>query len=181
MDSTLVDPLPATEPAGSSEPVRQFGREVLQPRQEGDERAREDAALRQQVGSGKAMHARAVHRAELLEAEIQQLRGEDRTLRDQLLGRTSERASSQDRSNRLEGEEDPAPPSPPERGQRKDSPGPTRRDDSHLPVVEGLRELPEQRRVCPRCGTAPTPSGTEDAEQIEIEVRAYRRPGSGGG
>src|SRR3954447_4881531 len=175
MDSTLVDPLPATEPAGLSELVRQLGREVLQLRQEVDELRRENAELRQQVGYWKAMHARAVHRAELLEAEIEQLRGENRTLQDQLFGRKSERASSQDRSNRLEGEEDPAPSSPPKRGQRKDWPGPTRRDYSPLPVVEELRELPEQQRVCPRCGTALTPSDTEDSEQIEIEVRAYRR------
>src|SRR3954469_13296709 len=175
MDSMLVDPLPATEPAGLSELVRQLSREVLQLRQEVDELRRENAELRQQVGYWKAMHARAVHRAELLEAEIEQLRGENRTLQDQLFGRKSERASSQDRSNRLEGEEDPAPSSPPKRGQRKDWPGPTRRDYSHLPVVEDLRELPEQRRVCPRCGTTLTPSDTEDSEQIEIEARAYRR------
>jgi hypothetical protein len=31
--------------------------------------------------------------------------------------------------------------------------------------------LPEQQRVCPRCGTALTPSDTEDSEPIEIEVR----------
>jgi transposase len=46
---------------------------------------------------------------------------------------------------------------------------------SHLPVVEELRELPAQRRVCPQCGAALVPSDTEDSEQIEIEVRAYRR------
>jgi transposase len=42
-------------------------------------------------------------------------------------------------------------------------------------VVEELRELPEPRRVCPRCGAALVPSDTEDSEQVEIEVRAYRR------
>ena len=175
MDATLVDPLPATEPVGLSELVRQLGREVLQLRQEVDELRRENAELRQQVGYWKAMHARAVHRAEVLEAELEQLRGENRTLQGQLFGRKSERASSQDRSNRLEGEEDQAPSTPPKRGQRKDRPGPTRRDYSHLPVVEELRELPEPQRVCPRCGTTLTPSDTEDSEQIEIEVRAYRR------
>src|SRR3954471_12911185 len=175
MDSTLVDPLPATVPAGLSEPVRQLGREVLQLRQDVNALRRENAELRQQVGYWKAMHARAVHRAELLEAELEQLRGENRTLRGQLFGSKSERASSQDRSNRLEGEEDQAPSTPPKRGQRKDRPGPTRRDYSHLPVVEELRELPEQQRVCPRCGTTLTPSDTEDSEQIEIEVRAYSR------
>src|SRR5215212_8921762 len=136
MDATLVAPLPATEPAVLSELVRQLGREVLQLR-------RENAELRQQAGYWKAMHARAVQRAELLEAELEQLRGENRTLQGQLFGRKSERASSQDRSNRLEGEVDQAPSTPPKRGQRTDRPGPTRRDSSHLPVVEELRELPE--------------------------------------
>jgi transposase len=44
-----------------------------------------------------------------------------------------------------------------------------------LPVVEEPRELPEARRVCPQCGAALVPSDTEDSEQIEIDVRAYRR------
>src|ERR671917_30078 len=59
MDSTLVDPLPATEPAGLSELVRQLGREVLQLRQELNDLRHENAELRQQVGYWKAMHARA--------------------------------------------------------------------------------------------------------------------------
>jgi hypothetical protein len=60
-----------------------------------NELRRENAELRQQVGYWKAMHARAVQRAELLESELAQLRGENRTLQGQLFGRKSERASSQ--------------------------------------------------------------------------------------
>jgi transposase len=175
MDGTLVEPLPATEPADSSDPVRQLRREVLELRQELNESRRESAELRQQAGYWKAMHARAVLRAEQLEAEVEQLRGENRKLQDQLFGRKSEKATPSDRSNHLEGETDPAPSPPRKRGQRKDRPGPPRRDYSHLPVVEDLRELPEGRRVCPRCGAGLSPSDTEDSEQIEVEVRAYRR------
>jgi transposase len=175
MEGTLVDPLPATEPADLSELVRQLRREVLELRQDVNDLRRENAELRQQVGYWKAMHARAVHRAEQLEAEVGQLRGENRTLQDQLFGRKSETASSRDRSNRLEGEEDPAPSTPPKRGQRNDRPGPTRRNYSHLPVVEELRELPAEQRVCPQGGAALSPSDTEDPEPIEIEVRADRR------
>jgi transposase len=175
MDGALVESLPATEPADLSDLVRQLCREVLDLRQQVNELRRENAELRQQAGYWKGMHARAVQRAERLEAEVEQLRGENRKLQDQLFGRKSEAASSRDRSNRLEGEDDPAPNTPPGRGQRKDRPGPTRRDYSHLPVVEELRELPEPRRVCPQCGAALVPSDTEDSEQIEIEVRAYRR------
>jgi transposase len=42
-------------------------------------------------------------------------------------------------------------------------------------VVEDLRELPKDQLVCRQCGAALSPSDTEDSEQIEIEVRAYRR------
>src|SRR3954467_5610968 len=94
MDSTLVDPLPATEPAGLSELVRQLGREVLQLRQDVAELRRGQAELRQQVGYWKAMHARAGERAKLLEAELEQLRVENRTLQGQLFCRNSERSSS---------------------------------------------------------------------------------------
>jgi transposase len=155
--------------------VRQLCREVADLRQEVADLRRENAELRQQVGYWKTMHARAVHRAEHLEAEVEQLRGENRKLQDQLFGRKSESAKSRDRSNRLEGEEDQAPSTPRKRGQRKDRPGPQRRDYGHLPVVEDLRELPEDQRACPQCGAALSPSNTEDSEQIEIEVSPYRR------
>jgi transposase len=175
MDGALVESLPATEPADVYELVRLLCREVVELRQEVADLRRENSELRQQVGYWKAQHARAVHRAERLGAEVERLRGENRTLRDQLFGRKSETGSVQDRSNRLEGEDDQAPSTPPKRGQRTDRPGPTRRDYSHLPVVEELRELPEPQRVCPQCGAALSPSDTEDSEQVEIEVRAYRR------
>lgn len=175
MEGTLVDPLPATEPTELSELFRQLCREVGELRQEVAHLRRENAELRQQAGYWKAQHARAVHRAEQFEAEVEHLRGENRKLQGQLFGRRSETASALDRSNRLEGEEDRAPSTPPKRGQRKDRPGPARRDYSHLPVVEELRELPQDRRVCPRCREPLAPSDTEDSEQIEIEVRAYRR------
>src|SRR5512147_782649 len=175
MEGTLVDPLPATEPTELSEPGRHLCREVVELRQEVADLRRENAELRQQVGYWKAQHARAVHRAEQFEAEVERLRGENRNLQDQLFGRKGETTSAQDRSNRLEGEDDQAPSTPRKRGQRKDRPGPARRDYSHLPVVEELRELPEERRVCPQCGAPLVPSDTEDSEQIEIEVQAYRR------
>jgi transposase len=176
MEDTLVDALSATEPADLSQLVRQLCREVLELRQEVADLRRENLELRQQVGYWKAQHARAVHRAEHLEAEVENLRGENRKLQDQLFGRKSEKSSTRDRSNRLEGESDEQDSSTSrKRGQRKDRPGPKRRDYSHLPVVEDLRELPEDLRVCPQCGAALSPSDTEDSEQIEIEVRAYRR------
>jgi transposase len=177
MEGTLVAPPLGIEPTELAELIRQLRREVVELRQEVHELRRENAELRQQVGYWKAQHARAVHRAEQLEAEVEQLRGENRKLHDQLFGRKSESAPSKDRKNHLEGEseEDQASSAPRKRGQRKDQPGPKRRDYSHLPAVEDLRVLPEVQRVCPQCGAALSPSDTEDSEQIEIEVKAYRR------
>jgi transposase len=172
----LLNPLPASEPTDLSELVRQLRREVLDLRQEVAGLRRQNSELRQQVGYWKAMHARAVQRAEHLEAELEQLRGENRALQDRLFGRKSEKSSAQDRSNHLDGEDDDRDGSAPRRrGQREDRPGPKRRDYSHLPVVEELRELPEDQRVCPRCGAALSPSDTEDSEQVEVDFRAYRR------
>ena len=175
MDGALVDSPPVTEPADLSKLVRQLCREVVELRQEVNELRRENAELRQQAGYWKTMHARAVHRAEQLEADVEQLRGENRKLQAQLFGRKSEKTASRDRSNHLEGETDPTPSAPAKRGQRRDRPGPPRRDYSHLPVVEDPRDLPEDQRICPQCGAALSPSDTEDSEQIEIEVQAYRR------
>ena len=175
MEGTLVALPLAIEPTELSDLIRQLRCEVLELRQEVADLRRENAELRQQVGYWKAQHARAVHRAEQLEAEVEQLRGENRKLQDQLFGRKSETASSKDRKNHLEGEEDRARSTPRKQGQRKDQPGPKRRDYSHLPVVEDLRVLPQEQRLCPECGVALSPSDSEDSEQIEIEVKAYRR------
>jgi transposase len=176
MEDALVAPLLTADPDDLSRLVRELRREVRELRQEVVELRRENAELRQQAGYWKKMHARAVHRAEQLEAEVERLRGENRKLQDQLFGRKSEKPSSRDRCNFLEGEqENRADSAPRKRGQRRDQPGPTRRDYSQLPVVEELRELAADQCVCPRCGRALVPSSTEDSEQIEIEVRAYRR------
>lgn len=175
MDGTRIASPPATEPADLSELVRQLRREVLELRQEVDDLRRENAEWRQQAGYWKTMHARAVHRAEQLEAEMAQLRGQNRKLQEQLFGRKRETAASSDRSNHLAGESDPPPSTPPQRGQRNDRPGPPRRDSSRLPVVAEPRAFPQDQRLCPQCGAALSPSDPADSEPIEIEIRADRR------
>ena len=127
--------------------------EIAELRREVDGLRRENLELRQQAGYWKGMRAKAVRRIEGLEADNDQLRGEVRGLRDQLFGRKSEKATPRDRSNVLEGEDETPPAVPPKRGQRGDRPGPPRRDHSHLPVVEEIRELPEGRRTCPDAKT----------------------------
>jgi transposase len=136
---------------------------------------RENYELRQQAGYWRGMHAKVVERLERLEAEFEQVRGENRQLQDRLFGRKSEKqAGKKDRSNDLE---DPnQPKSKRSRGHQSGQPGPQRRDHPDLPAREQWVELPEQDRVCPDCGLPfAQMNDTEDSEQLEIEVRAYRR------
>jgi transposase len=136
---------------------------------------RDNLELRQQAGYWKSMHARALERLTAVEQENEHLRGEVARLNAQLFGQKSEKQTRKDRSNHLEGldgEDDDGAPKPAQRPR----PGPQRRDYSHLPAREELVELPEAEQVCRRCGQPwRERSDTEDSEQIEIEVQAYRR------
>lgn len=175
MEGLVLESVPDTASlAVAVRSLAQLGREVAVLRAEVAGLQRANLELRQQAGYWKGMHAQACRRLAALEQEVEQLRGENRQLQSQLFGRSSEKSSSSDRSNSLDGEEEePAPPR--KRGQQKDRSGPQRRDYRHLPVHEEFHEVPEDQRVCPQCGQALTPSATEDSEQLEIEVKAYRR------
>ena len=135
---------------------------------------RDNLELRQQAGYWQSMHTRALERLDAVAQDNEHLRGEVARLNDQLFGQKSEKQSRKDRSNRLEGldGEDDVKSKPAQRPRK----GPKRRDYSHLPAREELVELPEAQQVCPRCGQPwRERSDTEDSEQIEIEVQAYRR------
>jgi transposase len=174
MEGLLFEP--ALDPVGSAtvrEVIGQLRQEVAELRAEVAGLRRENLELRQQAGYWKSRHGDAVKRIAELEREVAQLRGENRKLQAELFGRKSEKPTSADRSNQLD---DPSEVQPPRRrGQRPDRQGPKRRDYSHLPAREEIVELPESERVCPQCGLPLTCCGTEDSEQIEIDVRAYRR------
>ncbi len=86
MDDTLVDLLPAAESSDLSDIVRRLLHEVLQLRQEVARLRRENIDLRQQANYYKAMHAKAVQRGEQLEAQLQQLRGENAQLKAEIFG-----------------------------------------------------------------------------------------------
>jgi transposase len=136
---------------------------------------RENLELRQQVGYWKGMHARAIERIAVLEQENEHLRGENRRLRQQLFGRKSEKQSSQDRSNHLDGLDDEDPTGTQD-GLKKKQKGPQRRDFRHLPAKEEVLELPKDERLCPGCGRPLAEmTDTEDSEQIEIDVKPHRR------
>lgn len=60
------------------------------------------------------------------------------------------------------------------RGQRRGAPGHGRTMEPHLPARHEFVEI--EKPQCPNCGLSLKPfPGTEDAEVLEIEVKAYRR------
>jgi transposase len=134
---------------------------------------RENLELRQQAGYWQSRHADALRRIAALEQENEQLRGENRNLQAERFGRRSEKQSSRDRSNELE---DPADAQPKRsRGRQPGQPAPRRRDYSHLPTREQVVALPEADQVCPKCGLSLKACGSEDSQQLEIEIVVYRR------
>jgi transposase len=134
---------------------------------------RENLELRQQAGYWRSRHADAVQRIAALEQDNEQLRGEIRKLQAERFGRRSEKQSARDRSNDLDDPTDAEPQR--QRGRQPGQPAPKRRDYSHLPVREQVIDLPEGERHCPRCGLPLRACGTEDSEQLEIEVTVFRR------
>jgi len=134
---------------------------------------RENLELRQQAGYWQSRHADAVRRIAALEQENEQLRGENRKLQAERFGRRSEKQSASDRSNELEDPTDAKPKRP--RGRQTGQPAPQRRDYSHLPAREQFLDLPEAEQICPHCGLPLKACGTEDSEQLEIEITVYRR------
>jgi transposase len=133
----------------------------------------ENWELRRQAGYWQSRHADAVRRIAALEQDNELLRGENRKLQAERFGRRSEKQSSSDRSNELEDPSDATPKR--RRGRQPDQPAPQRRDYSHLPAREQFLELSEAERVCPHCGRPLKACGTEDSEQLEIEINVYRR------
>jgi transposase len=108
-----------------------------------------------------------------LEQENEQLRGQVRKLQAEQFGRRSEKQSGSDRSNELD---DPANANPKRpRGRQPGQPAPRRRDYSHLPVREEFIDLPDAQLLCPHCGQPLKACGSEDSEQLEIEIIVFRR------
>lgn len=146
MADLLLQPAPSSGLADWSEficelrhEVAKLAQEVAELRQENAELHRENAELKQQAGYWKAQHARAIERERQRTADLEQLRGENRELRSQIFGQRSEKSSTKDRSNHLDGEDgatEPSPSPPQPRGQQRGKPGPKRRDHSHLPLRE---------------------------------------------
>jgi DNA repair exonuclease SbcCD ATPase subunit len=131
------------------------------------------AELRCEVGYWKSRHADALNRNQSLQEELAQAKAEIRKLNGRLFGRKSEQHAVRERTDLLRrAEEQPEPRR--RRGAQPGHNGHGRRDHSHLPTREAVIEVPQDQRVCPRCGKPMREMAeTEDSEQIEIEV--YRR------
>ena len=174
MDGVLLTPLEAG-PAGAdlAALVTRLAAEVERLRAEVAQLRRENLEGRQQVGYWRSRHGDAVRRIAVLEQENEQLRGEVRQLRAERFGRRSEKHSTSDRSNELEDPTDTKPKRP--RGRQPGQPAPRRRDYSHLPAREQIIDLAAAEQVCPACGQPLKACGSEDSEQLEIEVTVYRR------
>lgn len=138
---------------------------------------REVAELRCEVGYWKSRHADALLRLQERDTLIAQQQAEIKQLKSRQFGRKSEKSSgrSSDRSNTLPGETNVAPQVARKRGRQPGQKVPQRRRYEHLPVVEESVTLPPEQCCCLKCGAPRIAQGTEDSEQIEIEVRAYRK------
>ena len=133
------------------------------------------AELRCEAGYWKSRHADALKRNESLQEELAQAKSQIRKLNGQLFGRKSEQYAGRKQADLLrQAEEQPKPKR--QRGAQPGHNGHGRRNHSHLPEREEVIELPQDQRVCPRCGKPMREMAeTEDSEQIEIEVEVYRR------
>jgi transposase len=156
--------------------VATLRQEVADLRAEVERLKRENLEQRQQAGYWKSRHRDSLVRITELEKKVEQLEGENRKLQADLFGKSTEKTTRSDRSNELDDPQDDSQEPQRKRGQQPENPGPKRRDYFHLPVREKILELPAEQCRCPDCGQPFVPHGyTEDGEEIEIEVGAYRR------
>lgn len=144
---------------------------------ENRELLRETSILKCEVGYWKSRHADALLRIPEKDVLIESLQAEIKQLKSRQFGRKTEKSSkgSTDRSNTLPGEMEAVPQPARKRGRQTGQQAPQRRGYEHLPVVEELLVLPAEQCLCDKCGAPRMAQGTEDSEQIEIEVQAHRR------
>jgi len=163
------------------------------------EKERERNRLRQQANYWRERHGRAAKRAghwkekaENLERVVGEQKREIRELTDQVekqtariawleqqvFGRKSEGTAECVKEGTEEGKRGPARRrgGSRKRGKQPGAKGYGRRKHPELPTEEVIHELPESKRICPKCGKpfADFP-GTEDSEEIDYEERVFRR------
>ena len=120
------------------------------------------------------MHGKAVEREQRLKEKLKAVLAKLKELRQRLRERFARRRGSEKRTGSSGGREAVATP-PRRRGQQRGAAGHGRRGHAHLPEQVEVHDVAEDRRSCPACGAEYRAHGSEDSEQLEIEVRAYRR------
>ncbi len=107
---------------------------------------------------------------EALTTKLEKLKSQIRYLRKQLYAKKTEKKGKKDGSSNKNETETKT------RGQQPGMPGHGRRDHSHLPVVTETLGFEQSECCCPKCGKSTIEMGSlDESEQIEIEVRGYRR------
>jgi len=124
-------------------------------------------------GIYQAMHQRAVARLDQLQQQIDEPRAQLRLRERQLFECKSEKGCSSPPSVPTAAT---AAPAKRPRGQQRGWPSPPPRCHDHLLAQEETLDVPAARQRCPACGQPWLPfPGTDDAQLLEIDVRAYRR------
>ena len=121
------------------------------------------------------MHRKAAERERRLKDENKRLKAQVKHLQQQLRERQIRRSGSEKRGRDAGSSTPPTAAQPRRRGQQPGSKGHGRRDHSQLPAQVEAHELAPSQTCCPECGQQYRAAGSEDAETLEIEVRAYRR------
>jgi transposase len=115
-------------------------------------------------------HERAIVREAELKQQLENAEAKIRDLTQRLYGKHREKSSAS--SEAQASETKTVRP----RGQVRGSKGHGRTPRPHLPVIEELRVLPQDERVCPHCNEAYNQLPmTKDSEIIEVSVKAYKR------
>jgi transposase len=134
----------------------------------------------------EAMHRRSMEREARLREEVAELQRENRELRREnedlraqlalknklLFAPSTEKEAPSVEETVVPRERKPRR----RRGQQPGAKGHGRRSIEHLPPVPEEHDLPEEEKRCSRCGRPFEPfPPDEESEQVEVEVRAYRR------
>lgn len=129
--------------------------------------------LRCDVAYWRAMHRKAVEREELLKNEIEELKAKLSLRERQLFGRKSERRKGKTPDG---GGQRGAKKTGRNRGQQPGAPGHGRRLQQGLLSKDVHHDFPDSEKCCPCCGLPfEEMPGTEDSEEVVVEVRAHRR------
>jgi len=111
-----------------------------------------------------------------LEKEISQQAALIKKLQHELFGKSSE----QDEITIPNGDDKPdkskLPKEKRKRGRQKGAKGKGRQIQENVPIgEEKTYDIPQEEKICSDCGETPRECGSEDSEEVEIDVKAYRR------